>query len=388
MAPVMQPHHHDAIRNHPSAGPVSAAAAAEHPDVVTFKYHGVDAQGKQSTTFRRRGRIDEHALTLGKQQYPLTNLHSAKCVHSRVAIGLESLTHPGQATVVVIQTSPKSARQVVRALNRSVSLQVIAAARRQLTAEGRLGLLRSCLCPGCGCTIDLSGRRASPEVYCPYCDSVWSLQDTGDRRRDEEARQRHCDGCGLYGRPDTITCGYIIFLLVAVIYRYQIRELCTTCMRRESWKMVGTNLVGLIGEVHAVPQLVRSYVRARPAGRHFAGLEAANALATGRRPERAEDSYRQIIARLGHCAGVRYNAGNACVRAGRLAEAVEHFAHALGDCSNYKPSVDALAACYRRLGMHEQLEALKAHWRLDPSSGADAPPAQPPTPRTNRPPRL
>ena len=359
------PHAHVAVPGHASANSGPSDPLAE-PAVLSFKYFQLNESGRPMTMLRRTARIDDRTLTLGKDVFPLEAVRSAQGRHNILALGLDDPASPDSDTVMVLQFSPRRVREAVRTLNRAVSRRRAAEARSRLIARGRGSLFRSCLCPGCGCTIDLSGRRVTAEVYCPYCDSVWTARDDHSGRRAEEGRQHLCDGCGLYGRPDTITCGYVIFLVVTAMYRYQIKVLCTTCMRRESWKMVGTNVIGLIGEFHAVPQLVRSYLRARPAGRQFAGLEAANGLAVGRRPERAEAAYQQIIARLGHCAGVRFNAGVARLRAGDHEQAIAHFAQALGDCANYQPAVDALARCYRRLGKQQEFDALVAHWSLDP----------------------
>jgi len=107
----------------------------------------------------------------------------------------------------------------------------------------------------------------------------------------------------------------------------------------------------------------------------FRGLDQANAFTNKKRFEKAIAGYEVIEARLGTCAGVRFNHGVALLMADRTAEASTVFQHALRDCSNYVEAAQALAGCYEKLGQTDRLDALKAAWsepadRNDPSEPA------------------
>jgi tetratricopeptide (TPR) repeat protein len=342
---------------------------ASMSEPFTFKFHRVDAAGRQATTFRKKGSIDDQQLVLDKEIIPVSSLRAATSRLDRLILVVDS---KGGAVSRVFLVNKKALRQVVPAINVRISAGDCAKRAEALAKAGRAHEFRLEVCPGCLCSIDLSRHPRSPEVYCPYCDTIWAVPETDPQRRREEPAYRRCDSCGLYSKPSSFTSGYIIFLFVAVMYKFHTREICNACMRGEAWKMVATNLLGLIGEIAAVPNLIRAYAGGSARSQVFSGLDSGNALVQGRKFDRALTAYDTILARLRHCAGVRYNYGLALMRADRHEQAGLMLAQALQDCANYAPAADALGACYKRLGMTDELESLKREWNDEPNQPTES----------------
>lgn len=335
---------------------------------LPFKYHLIDAQGRQATTFRKKALLDDQQLVLDKEVIQVECLRMAGSRMDRLILVTQEPGRGQMARTMIV--GRKTLRQVVPAINARISARDCAHRAEELRRSGRGHEYRQEICPGCRCTIDLSRHLASPELYCRYCDTIWTLSDADPVRRREEAGYRCCDQCGLYAHPTQFTSGYFIFLVVAYMYKSSTREVCNSCMRGEAWKMVGVNLLGLVGEVFAVPNLIRAYAGGSARSKTFAGLDSGNACIKGRKYEKGFAHYDEILNRLGHCAGVRYNYGIGMMADKQFDKAGLMLARALEDCANYANAAEALAICYEKLGMTAELDMLKQEWAGD---GADQP---------------
>lgn len=339
---------------------------------IDFKFHRLNSNGAQTTTFRKRGRVDDDTLVLDRETIPIASIRAAASKFDRLIIVSDGGSPGGQQAVHVVVVDRRTLRTLLPRINTRISALQCAARRAELVRAGRGHEFRQETCPGCACSLDLGRHPHSPEVYCRFCDTVWAVPEADAQRRQEEPSFRTCQKCGLYARPTEFSTGYIVFLLVVYMYKFEKRDMCHSCMRSVAWKMVGINLLGLIGEALAVPQLIRAYAGGSTTSKTFARLDAANSLAKSGRVEQASALYDEMIARLGHSAGVRHNQGLTRLRAGQVEQAALLFAQSLEDCANYPFAADWLGICYEKLGMTAELEQLKREWSDQTVAGAPA----------------
>ncbi len=132
-------------------------------------------------------------------------------------------------------------------------------------------------------------------------------------------------------------------------------------MRGDAWKMFFGNLPFLLGVPVAIVQLMRAYGGGISGG-PFAGLDKANIKARAGDMPGALKIYREILERVPHSAGVKYNVGLALMKQNDAERASKSLRLALEDCINYVPAYHALAACYEELGETELLKELHAKW--------------------------
>ena len=243
------------------------------------------------------------------------------------------------------------------------SLNEIASARR--ADERRRGLdnggaaaaaFRSVECPHCRSTLDLTGFAETPQIYCDFCDTVYTADGSGP---EDEAEFSLCDRSRLYARSRSFTeCN--------VPWRRHRVHACNAAFRPVALRMLLCSLPLVVGVPHALHQLGRTLVGGEARSRAFRGLNRANADAMSGRTDRAIAGYRGLAERLGPAAGVRYNEGLAAGKAEFFAEAVLAFEAALEDCANYRPAAELLALSLQQLGDHEGLTELAARWKGEP----------------------
>lgn len=331
---------------------------------IRFKFKELSADNRPIGTFSKKGAFDGQQLVLGKTTVPVGAVYRVqKVLHNRLVLAFAGQS--GVDTYPFLVTAG-SRDHLARVLNVAVSANIAELHRRQLAASQRGGSFRAEECPFCGATIDLSDMPVTPQTYCLYCDTVYTRRD--DRPR-EENRYRLCQRCGLYAQPQVFTSFYFYFFLVVWGYRQRTEALCHACMRNEAWKMLGANLLFLLGLPTAIYQLVRSYFGGSARSAAFAGLDGANALVHRGRFEAAVAAYEAVAGRQAACAGVRHNQALALCRLANWSEAARYLEHALRDCSNHAPSYALLLACYERLGRPSEAQALRVRWE-----GADSAP--------------
>ena len=323
---------------------------------IRFKFRFVDGEGNESGFLAKRGSFDGTTLDLGGTEIPILAVVRAERRLNRLILWLLRENDSVAPLAVAVRSGLKPLLSEIVATS---SARWAELRQERLRAEGRAHEFRAEVCPTCGGTIDLSGRPASPQLYCQYCDALVTIDGDGPL---DEARYHHCDECGFFAQPKAFTIFYFYFLLVIYGCRYRRTYMCNTCMRGEGWKMLGGNLIFILGVPTAVTQLVRAYFGGSNLSRAFSGLDKANALAKRNRPEQAAPIYNAIASRIGHGAGIHFNEGLAHARNGRLEEAVGPLQDAIGECSNYPHAYSALCGCYDRLGMNEDLQQLREDW--------------------------
>jgi hypothetical protein len=329
-------------------------------EATRFKFKWVDDEGNESGILSKKGSFDGTNLTLDGDDIPVEVVLKAQRRFNRLILTV--LMEDGESGLMVLAITGGKIRPLMAALNAASSRRWAEMHREHLQKEGRGSEFRTEPCPQCHATIDLSGHDRTAQVYCPFCETL--ITKSGHAPADEPS-YRTCDECGFYSAPRECTVAYFYFLLVVVGWRYRQTFLCHGCMRREGWKMLGANLIFVVGLFWAIPTLIRAYFGGSVRSEAFAGLDRANLLARKGRMEGAATLYDEITQRLGPAAGVHYNHGLGLVNADRVEEAAWKLRQALDDCSNYEPAYGALCACYEGLGRTADLQALQRQWGVE-----------------------
>jgi hypothetical protein len=326
---------------------------------LTFKFQFTNPQGQPTSMFSKSGRFDGAVLTLDKQPYAAETLLEIAQRENRMAI--TALTSPTEATSMLLSFgSKKVATRVKEALDIVRSRHWAEKHRQELTTRGRGGAYRDAECGQCGAAIVLSDMPVTPQVFCPYCDTLATVDGNGDAPPNE-AEFRVCDSCHLFSKPQKFTVMYVWFLLVVYGWWTQEKWCCRGCMRGEAWKMVFGNLPFVIGFPFALVQLVRSYSGSLVGGA-FRELDTGNVRAKRGDVAGALTHYRAILERVPHSAGVKFNLGQGLLKQGEFAHAAKSFEAALADCANYAPAYGQLRQLYAHLGETQKLKTLNAQW--------------------------
>jgi hypothetical protein len=328
---------------------------------LRFKFKWLDGQGNEAGFLSKKGSFDGQTLVLDDVQLPgscLTTVENRGKRFVVAAVNVEGQTH--QALFSITSGSPEKLKA---ALSLCRSRTWAEAHREALVEQGQAQKFRSAICPHCQATIDLTGMPPSPQVYCPFCHTLGTM-DAPEGPIKAEAQYRLCDECGMYSKPRKFTIFYFYFLLVFYGFYQQETWRCPACMRPEAWKMLFGNLLFVIGVPVALVQLFRSY-GGTDIGSLFAGLDSANLKARQGNLAGAIEGYRRILTEHPAAAGIKYNIGLAALSKNDWAGAAEIFEHALHDCANYQPAAAALAGCYERLGKTEKLNELQKQWGFE-----------------------
>jgi len=338
---------------------------------IAFKYKDIDANGREIGFLSKKGALTSDKLSFGANAIPCLAILSVKRLKNRLMVVVNA-SDGGNRPVVFAVTSGNTGK-LHAALIVLISHGQAGIHKQALEAAGRGMEFRVQTCPHCGAAIDLSSLARTEQMYCRFCDTVVTL---GPEAPPDEKLYHFCGQCNLYGQPKLFTIIYVYFLVVVYGYQYQTVHMCNSCMRPRAWKMLGINLLFVIGTPMAVVQLIRAYFGGSTFSTHFAGLDKSNSLLKGNRFEQAIHEYEAIEQRMMKCAGVRYNYAVALLKAGRSAEAVKKLEQTLADCSNFAPSFHLLCQQYEKLGRVNERKALRAIW-LDEPLAAAQPPALP-----------
>ncbi len=338
-------------------------------DTIRFKYRLIDTQGNRKGFLARKGSLSSEAgLALKEGTFPSDAIGRAR-VHTGSIVLLEFAD-----AAIALEVYGGKAKRLVRSLNAMASAHHAEAAREQLFQRGAGHDFRSATCPHCSSTIDLSRLPSSPQLYCPYCET---LSEGGAVDR-ELARYRVCGGCGYFAEPRSFTEFYFYWLVFVFGFRWNRHELCSSCMRGTAWKMLICNSIFVLGVPVALSQLWRAYFGGSHSSPLFPSIEAANLAARAGRREQAEDMYQRIVAGTTRAPGVHYNRALASLGADDFNAADACLQQSLRECANYVPAFEVL----RRLCEHtEQLDrrrALDAMWGVEEeAAGAEASDATP-----------
>jgi len=335
---------------------------------LRFKFKWLDEQGRETGFLSKKGSFDGQTLALDDVQLPAACLSTVDSRGKRFVIA--TVDREGHTHQALFSVTSGSVDRLRAELGLCRSRAWAEAHREEFTKAGRGHEFRSVVCPHCQATIDLTSMPRTPQVYCPFCQTIGTL-DSPQGPLKAEAQYRLCDTCGMYSKPRKFTIFYFYFLLV--VYGFYQKETwrCPACMRGEAWKMLLGNLLFVIGVPVALVQLFRSY-GGTDLGSLFPGLDAANLKARTGNIAGAIEGYRRILNEHSIAAGVKFNIGQAALAKNDLAGAAGILEHALRDCANYQPAAAALANCYQRLGETDKLRDLHSQWGLEEESAPQA----------------
>lgn len=328
---------------------------------LRFKFKWLDEQGNEAGFLSKKGSFDGQTLVLDDIQLPAACLRTVDNRGKRFVIA--TVDREGHTHQALFSVTSGSIDRLRTELGLCRSRAWAEAHREELAQAGRGHEFRSVICPHCQATIDLTSMPRTPQVYCPFCQTIGTL-DSPQGPVKAEAQYRLCDTCGMYSKPRKFTIFYFYFLLV--VYGFYQKETwrCPACMRGEAWKMLFGNLLFVIGVPVALVQLFRSY-GGTDLGSLFSGLDAANLKARKGNIAGAIEGYRRILNEHPAAAGVKFNIGRAALSKNDLAGAAAILEHALRDCANYQPAAAALDGCYQRLGATEKLRELRKQWGIE-----------------------
>jgi hypothetical protein len=331
-------------------------------DLLRFKFKFLNGQGEEEGFLSKKGVFDGRTLRLGSDEVPVEAVLRAQQRFNRLL--LEVAAEKGTAGIALAVTSGDAGR-IAGALNRRSSARWSELRIKALQEAGKGSTYRSVTCPACTCTVDVTGFARAPQVHCPYCDAIGTIDEP---RPAGEAKLRCCEQCNYYAMPRPFTSFYFYFLLVIYGWRYQKKYMCHTCMRSEAWKMLFANLIFVLGVPIAIGQIIRAYKGGDLGARGFVGLDGANSLAKRRQSGAAVERYLRIANDLPAAAGVHFNRGLALVAAEEWSEAASALEASLADCANFAPAAEALLHCYQQSGQTAKADRLKAQWAPDEPS--------------------
>lgn len=325
---------------------------------IPFKYRWVDSAGLPTGTSSGSGQLDATRLLFDDFVLSIKSLVGLQVDAEHFYLSVRD--DAGQVHRLTIEIFGTDRRQLARAINASRTQLAAAREKERLISEGNLAAYRDAQCPHCQATILLLNLPETPQVYCEYCDTLFSRT----RNQDDEIEKyfRICESCHMYSRPREFSVFYFYFLVFTFGFHHDSTVRCSACMRSSAWKMVFGNLFGLLGFPFALIQLYRSYKSDELVGK-FAGLDSANLLARRGQIDQALDKYDQVMDRVPDNAGVKFNIASGLMLKQDFAHAEAMFELSLDDCANYWPSVNGLQACLQLQGKTGELDAARQFWK-------------------------
>ncbi|MEM9413515.1 MAG: hypothetical protein AAGA30_20575, partial [Planctomycetota bacterium] len=274
---------------------------------------------------------------------------------------LFQIEEDGQIFALNLEIFGPDAFELEDALNAARSYKAARQQQDVMSETGQANNYRDETCPFCKSTILLTGLPETPQVYCEYCDTLFTIDQ--HHESSSERYFRICQGCNMYSRPRQFAIFYFYFLFVTFGFHHDTTIRCSGCMRNSAWKMVVGNLFGLLGFPFALIQLYRSYSTKKLTG-EFTGLDDANVLNRWNKIDKALDRYDEIMERVPINAGVKYNIAIGLLRKQDYANSEKMFELSLDDCANYWPAVSGLVTSLEGQGKTKQIEAVEKLWGL------------------------
>ncbi len=328
------------------------------PDTIQFKFLWHNGLGKKNQI--RTGSFDGHTIRLGEFTVVVANIIDFSTHEQNFFF--EQFVKQGSPQSIHIEVFDTDVAKLQKAIDASHSAAVAHQERERLSIAGELNSYRDAICPFCDSTIVLSGLPETDQVFCEFCDTLFSVQR--EEFNNDERYFRICEGCGMYSRPRQFAVFYFYFLVFTFGFHHDTTIRCSGCMRSSAWKMVFGNLFGLLGFPFALMQLYRSYATSKLTGR-FEGLDDANVLSRRRKIDQALDKYDEIMDKVPDNAGVKFNIGFGLFLKKDYEHAQQMFEMSLDDCANYWPSLNGLIRVLKLQNKTKELEAVEKLWGFD-----------------------
>lgn len=334
-----------------------------------FKFRWVDSAGNETGMFSsKKGTFDGETIKLDDVEFPVDVILSIAVRDKFIVMLLPVADDEGNITdqhqTINISIYGTSAKKLKQAIDGARSDVFAVHEKAELKEKGLSSQYRSATCPFCDATISLSRLPETPQCFCDYCETLFTIEEqpfgqTEGLSRQQESKHRLCEECDMYSKPRKFTIFYFVFLLYFITWSHRPTWRCPGCMRGDAWKMLFGNVFGLIGIPVAIVQLFRSYGGKASSG-PLRGLDDANILANKGKIDKALDRYDRLMDNVPINAGIKFNIGSGLMTNGDFSSAETMFQFSLDDCSNYSPAVQGLAMCLaQQEGRDADLKALK-----------------------------
>ncbi len=312
-------------------------------DTLTFKYRF--RKGKRTTPFRAAvAEITPDSFTLGGEELPYASIIDTTTRDKNLIIqlangtGLGEKTSSGQASpgVIVLAIAKGTALDIEKTIDRHSSRARAKAHQRQLELAGKAEEYRAKVCPHCQATVDLSGLDSTRNIYCRYCESVFTGHDQIVTNGDDH---RHCDECNMFDRVRGFTEFYFYFLLIIYGFSSNRRFLCDDCALKMTRKMFFINFIFVLG---LFPTIYNRIKIASGKKEELKKLAQANNLAKKGKFTEASEIYEQISGTFENHPGILQNQAIAAAITTEEAQMGTYLMRALKSCSNYGPTMNTM----------------------------------------------
>ncbi|MDP7276617.1 MAG: tetratricopeptide repeat protein [Planctomycetaceae bacterium] len=331
------------------------------PEPQRFKFRWLKEDGSEAAFSRKKkGSFDGETLVLDDISVPASQIIAVEAYEGRLVMSFVS--PDGTVDSAGFRAYKISATDLKLDVDVARSGMWAEMTREKMTAAGRGAWFRTIRCPQCRATLDLSEMEDTPQVYCHFCETLSTVEQSGGILDEHDFGL--CEECGMFSRPRKFTIFYFYFLLVVWGWHSSVTNRCPACMRGNAWKMLFGNLPFVLGVPTAVVQLFRCY-GGKITGSVTAGLDDANLKARKGDVLAALQSYGRILEQVPWSAGIKYNVALALLQQNEIERAAESLRLALKDCANYAPAYPLLVGCYDELGEQDQLTELRRVWGDD-----------------------
>lgn len=333
-------------------------SSTDTPSSLSFRFRLSSTSEDAPVGRRQSGSSDATSLQLGSESWDLVDLAAVEQDGSRLLL----LLQPPETTplTVTISISGIAPSQLKHHLDVHRTRLRAERAQAQLASSQEHARFRHIICPACGVTVDLTTFPETPQMFCPSCETLSTIQ-SNLVAPENEADFRLCETCGMFSQPRVFTSFYFYYLVVHSGIHTHRSKRCRGCMRNAAWRMLAGNSFFVVGVIPALVQLTRAYRKDRNTGT-YRGLEPANKWARRGQLNKAIEGYREILQRVPCAAGIYYNLGMALYQQEDLSHAASVLELALDDCANYIPACQLLEKCYQQSGQIVKLETLQSRW--------------------------
>lgn len=314
---------------------------------VNFRFRFYDNNGKTSSFFPLQGRVDKEGISFEDETLWFVDISRVHLYHHKLVILLKPFIAIGKRVsdnilketncIALDIAEPQDVAFDVKAsIDQRLSKMYVQRIEKELKKDGLQRFFRQSHCPVCDSHIDLSLRKDTPLVYCPYCLNVFDkhgniLPDTED--------YNICPECGYYNRLRERTEFHFYALRSERKAHIKKRYCCDTCSERD----ISENLWKDALYLAALPNLLYQGFRNRRGGNPiYEQLTLANRYAQDGNFEKAHQIYTVLMLRNDGHPGIHLNYGLAYLKAGDEENAAREFQKSLAACSNYQPTLEVL----------------------------------------------
>ena len=309
-----------------------------------FRFQFVNSSGQPVGWRSRPGKLTPDSIQLKDVELSYNAIVDSTTRNQRLVLVLDPLEikhdeiskHLISQQTLVLQITQAKPLQLERQIDRVSSSYLAERHRQDLIRQGQGEAFRTCVCPHCEATIDLSLLNKSPWIYCRFCESIF--EDHGPVVSDGE-HYRQCDECAWFDRVQSYTVFYFYFLVFFYGFSYKRRTLCDTCMDKVFWKALLINFIFILGIFPTLWMKLKGKAGRNP---DFKELARGNSHGKQGNLQSAVDQYEQMYNRHPGHPGIAYNHALSLFKADDTQGGVSVLQDSLKNCSNYAPSVRLL----------------------------------------------